>query len=57
MISKWYESPNLAGLLRTLTPRSDTTDILRVGVVDIQVIGVRLMYFDGRMMRSSKDIF
>ena len=28
MISNSYASPNLAGLLRTLTPKSDTTDIV-----------------------------
>jgi hypothetical protein len=28
VISNWYESPNLAGLFRTFTPRRDTTDML-----------------------------
>ena len=28
VISNSYGSPNLAGLLRTLTPKRDTTDIL-----------------------------
>ena len=30
VISNSYGSPNLAGLLRTLTPKRDTTDILKV---------------------------
>lgn len=33
VISNWYLSPNLAGLLRTSTPRSVTTDILAGWVV------------------------
>lgn len=28
VISKWYESVNLAGLLRILTPSNETTDIM-----------------------------
>jgi hypothetical protein len=29
VISNWYLSPNLAGLFWTVTPKRDTTDILK----------------------------
>jgi hypothetical protein len=39
VISNSYGSPNLAGLLRTLTPKRDTTDILKV----VYRAGIRIL--------------
>jgi hypothetical protein len=66
VISNWYESPNLAGLFRMLTPKRDTTDILlmdngarncdtSVGVVESKCVRGRVFVCMVNPRRSMGD--
>lgn len=49
MISKRYLSVNLAGLFITLTPRSETTDILMEGLDRMAKVQVTMRFATGKL--------